>query len=64
MRTMKNYSKLTPEGTRDVLFEASEAKHILKKISVPSFIAEGSVKYVPQGLNFLTFLVKWEIFPC
>lgn len=52
MRTMKNYSKLTPEGTRDVLFEASEAQAHIEKNLRTFFYCRGFREVRTPGIEF------------
>ena len=49
---MKNYSKLTPEGTRDVLFEASEAQSHIERSLRTFFYCRGFREVRTPGIEF------------
>ncbi|MDO4281442.1 MAG: ATP phosphoribosyltransferase regulatory subunit [Peptococcaceae bacterium] len=49
---MRNYSKLTPEGTRDVLFEASEAQSHIEKRLRTFFYCRGFREVRTPGIEF------------
>ena len=49
---MKNYSTQTPEGTRDVLFEASEAQNRIEKSLRSFFYCRGFREVRTPGIEF------------
>ena len=49
---MKNYSKLTPEGTRDVLFEASEAQSHIERSLRTFFYCRGFREVRTPGIEY------------
>lgn len=49
---MKNYSKLTPEGTRDVLFEASEAQSHIERNLRTFFYCRGFREVRTPGIEY------------
>lgn len=49
---MKNYSKLTPEGTRDALFEASEAQNHIEDTLRSFFYSRGFREVRTPGIEF------------
>ena len=49
---MKKYNKITPEGTRDLLFEECEARRTVEKTLADVFSSRGFHEVVTPGLEF------------
>lgn len=49
---MKNYSRITPEGTRDYLFEECRSRHRIEKKLSDIFSARGFREVVTPGLEY------------
>src|SRR5699024_8931175 len=49
---MKNYSKITPEGTRDYLFEESDALRAVERQLADLFKSRGYKKIVTPTIEF------------
>lgn len=49
---MKRYSKITPEGTNDLLFEECQARRYVEKTLADVFAAHGFHEVVTPGLEF------------
>lgn len=53
---MKSYEKLTPEGTRDFLFEESDALRRIERGLSELFKEKGYKKVITPTVEFLTYL--------
>ena len=48
---MKNYAKITPEGTRDLLFEECDARRMVERHFL-SCLNQEDIKVITPHLNF------------
>lgn len=53
---MKNYYKITPEGTKDLLFEECTARNKVTHMITSVFESKGYHQVITPGLEFLTLL--------
>ena len=58
---MKRFDLITPEGTKDLLFEECQARREVETKLINTFIGMGYSEVVTPGIEFLMFSIKNQV---